>query len=59
MQEILSGVEARSEVRAERRRKLFMLLPRMLLFWPGAVFSPARSWKVASDNSKKEIGSLS
>ena len=34
MQEILNGVEAHSEVRAERGWKLFMLLPRMLLFRP-------------------------
>ena len=34
MQEILNGVEAHSDVRAERGWKLFMLLPRMLLFRP-------------------------
>ena len=34
MQEILNGVEAHSEVRAERGWKLFLLLPRMLLFRP-------------------------
>ena len=42
MQEILNGVEAHSEVRAERGWKLFMLLPRMLLFRPaGAAWFPA------------------
>ena len=30
----MNGVEAHSEVRAERGWKLFMLLPRMLLFRP-------------------------
>ena len=34
MQEILNGVEAHSEVRAERGWKLLVLLPRMLLFRP-------------------------
>ena len=34
MQEILNGVEAHSEVRAERCWKLLMLLPRLLFFRP-------------------------
>ena len=60
MQEILNGVEAHSDVRAERGWKLFMLLPRMLLFRPArVVWFTARSWKVASDNSMKGIGLLS
>ena len=60
MQEILNGVEAHSEVRAERGWKLLMLLPKLLLFRPAwAAWFPGRSWKVALDNSKKGIGSLS
>ena len=35
MQAIISGVEAQSEVQTERGWKLFLLLPRMLLFRPG------------------------
>ena len=43
MQEILNGVEAHSEVRAERDWKLFMLLPWMLLFRPArAAWFPAK-----------------
>ena len=58
MQEILNGVEAHSEVRAERGWKLLMLLP-SFFGQPGAAWFPGRSWKVASGNSKKGIGSLS
>ena len=35
MQAIISGVEAQSEVQTERGWKIFLLLPRMLLFRPG------------------------
>ena len=57
MQAIISGVEAQSEVQTERGGKLFLLLPRMLLFRPGrAVWCLVRNWKFASDNFKKGNG---
>ena len=53
MQEILNGVQRSG---GERGWKLFMLLPRMLLFRSarGGVV-PARSWKGASDNFEKGL----
>ena len=57
MQEILNGVEAHSEVRAERAGSGSCCCPGCFCFGqPGAAWFPAESWKVASDNSKKGIG---
>ena len=60
MQEILNGVEAHSEVRAERGWKLLMLLPRMLLFRParGGVV-PRKKLEGRIRQFQEGIGSLS